>query len=104
MALKRSAGPVGFELRTFGCAICDYLEEIVVAVDLSHIRNVSLHPVRHGSRHPIVENDVAIYAGATLLGRIGIGRRSTIGIGVTTDVPPNSIVTPASARSEVGLP
>jgi serine O-acetyltransferase len=30
-------------------------------------------------RHPIVEDDVVIYAGATILGRIIIGRGSSIG-------------------------
>jgi serine O-acetyltransferase len=30
-------------------------------------------------RHPIVEDDVVIYAGATILGRITIGRGSSIG-------------------------
>jgi hypothetical protein len=28
-----SAGPVGFEHRIFGCAICNYAEEVVLAVD-----------------------------------------------------------------------
>jgi hypothetical protein len=41
MALKSiSAGPVGFEHRTFGCAICDYVEETVVAVDPRRTRAV----------------------------------------------------------------
>jgi serine O-acetyltransferase len=30
-------------------------------------------------RHPIVENDVIIYAGATILGRVTIGKGSVIG-------------------------
>jgi len=30
-------------------------------------------------RHPIIEDDVVIYAGATFLGRITIGRGSIIG-------------------------
>jgi len=34
MVLTRiSVGPVGFEHRTFVCAICDYVEETVAAVD-----------------------------------------------------------------------
>jgi serine O-acetyltransferase len=39
-----------------------------------------------------VEDDVIIYSGATLLGRITIGKGSVIGanIWVTTDVPPGS--------------
>jgi len=53
-------------------------------------------------RHPIVEDDVVIYAGATILGRITIGRGSTIGgnVWVTRSVPPGSNITQALARSE----
>ncbi len=45
-------------------------------------------------RHPIIEDDVVIYAGATILGRITIGARSNIGgnIWLTRDVPPDSNV------------
>lgn len=52
-------------------------------------------------RHPIVEDDVVVYAGATVLGRITVGRGSTIGGGVwlTHSVPPNSYITQAQARS-----
>ncbi|MBY0325048.1 MAG: serine O-acetyltransferase [Reyranella sp.] len=52
-------------------------------------------------RHPIVEDDVVVYAGATILGRITVGRGSTIGGGVwlTHGVPPNSYITQAQARS-----
>ena len=62
--------------------------------------------IKGDARHPIVENDVVIYAGATILGRIVVGRGSTIGgnVWVTQDVPPNSIVTQATARSKVGSP
>lgn len=51
-------------------------------------------------RHPIVEDGVVIYAGATLLGRITIGAGSTIGgnVWLTRSVPPGSQVT--QARSE----
>lgn len=53
-------------------------------------------------RHPIVEDDVVIYAGATILGRITIGRGSTIGgsVWLTHSVPPNSQITQALLRSE----
>ncbi|WP_027526713.1 serine O-acetyltransferase EpsC [Bradyrhizobium sp. Ec3.3] len=58
--------------------------------------------IKGDARHPIVEDDVVIYAGATILGRITIGRGSTIGgnVWVTQDVPPNSIVTQAMARNK----
>ena len=50
-------------------------------------------------RHPIIEDDVAIYAGATVLGRVRIGRGSVIGgnVWITEDVPPNSLVSQARA-------
>jgi serine O-acetyltransferase len=53
-------------------------------------------------RHPIVEDDVVIYAGATVLGRITVGRGSTIGgsVWLTHSVPPNSQITQAQLRSE----
>ncbi len=43
-------------------------------------------------RHPIVEDDVVIYSGATILGRITIGKGSQIGgnVWVTENVPPGS--------------
>ena len=49
------------------------------------------------ARHPIIEDDVIIYAGATVLGRITIGRGSRIGgnVWLTHSVPPGSTVTQA---------
>jgi serine O-acetyltransferase len=53
-------------------------------------------------RHPIVEDDVVIYAGATVLGRVTIGRGSSIGgnVWLTRDAPPGSNITQAKARNE----
>jgi len=53
-------------------------------------------------RHPIVEDDVVIYAGATVLGRITVGQGSSIGgnVWLTHSVPPKSNVTQAKARTE----
>jgi serine O-acetyltransferase len=53
-------------------------------------------------RHPIVEDDVVIYAGATILGRITIGRGATIGgnVWLTRSVPPGSRVHQVQARQE----
>ena len=58
--------------------------------------------VKNYARHPIVEDDVVIYAGATILGRITIGRGSSIGgnVWLTQSVPPGSNVTQAEVRSE----
>jgi serine O-acetyltransferase len=53
-------------------------------------------------RHPIVEDDVVIYAGATLLGRITIGRGAIIGgnVWLTRSVPPGSRVHQVQARQD----
>ena len=52
-------------------------------------------------RHPIVEDDVVIYAGATILGRITVGAGSTIGgnVWLTQSVPPGSNVSQAQMRN-----
>jgi serine O-acetyltransferase len=57
--------------------------------------------VKGNARHPIVEDDVVIYAGATILGRITIGRGSTIGgsVWLTRSIPPNSNITQAQLRT-----
>ncbi|WP_371134272.1 serine O-acetyltransferase EpsC [Nitrosomonas sp.] len=59
--------------------------------------------VKGNLRHPIVEEDVVIYAGATILGRITIGRGSTIGgnVWLTRSVPPGSNISQAQMRQEV---
>ncbi|REC96479.1 serine O-acetyltransferase EpsC [Kushneria indalinina] len=52
------------------------------------------------ARHPIVENDVVIYAGATILGRVTIGHDSIIGgnVWLTRSVEPHSNVSQASLQ------
>jgi serine O-acetyltransferase len=46
------------------------------------------------ARHPIVEDDVVIYAGATILGRVTIGAGATIGgnVWLLSDVPRGGVV------------
>ena len=53
-------------------------------------------------RHPIIEDDVVIYAGATVLGRITVGRGAVISgnVWVTQDVPPGATITQARARND----
>ena len=53
-------------------------------------------------RHPVVEDDVVIYAGATILGRVTLGRGAQIGgnVWLTHDVPPGGHVTQADSRQE----
>jgi serine O-acetyltransferase len=49
-------------------------------------------------RHPIIEDDVVIYAGATVLGRITVGARTTIAgsVWLTQNVPPGSTIIPTA--------
>lgn len=56
--------------------------------------------VKGNARHPVVEDEVVIYAGATILGRITIGRGSVIGgnVWLTHSVPANSNITQAQMR------
>ena len=56
-------------------------------------------------RHPVIEDDVVIYAGATVLGRVVIGRGSEIGgnVWLTHDVPPRSRVIQAREQNLVSL-
>lgn len=58
--------------------------------------------IKGTARHPIVEDDVVIYAGATILGRVTIGRGSVIGgnVWLTRSVPPGSNISQAQVRSE----
>jgi serine O-acetyltransferase len=63
------------------------------------------NPVKNIPRHPIVEDDVTIYASATILGRITIGKGSVIGgnVWLTQAVPPGSrvSVTPSPVETKV---
>ena len=55
-------------------------------------------------RHPILEDEVVVYAGATILGRVTIGRGSSIGgnVWLTKSVPPGSHVSQATLQHEPG--
>jgi serine O-acetyltransferase len=57
------------------------------------------NPIKGVDRHPIVEDDVVVYAGATILGRITIGKGSSVGgnVWLTRSVPPGSRITMADA-------
>lgn len=52
-------------------------------------------------RHPLVEDDVVIYAGATILGRVTIGKGATIGgnVWITESVPAGASITQASLQN-----
>jgi serine O-acetyltransferase len=53
------------------------------------------NPVKGIARHPVVEDDVVIYSGATILGRVTIGRGAVIGgnVWLTRSVGPGERVT-----------
>lgn len=58
------------------------------------------NPIKGIARHPIVEDDVVIYSGATILGRITIGKGSVIGgnVWVTNSLPPYSKIAQSKPR------
>ncbi len=59
--------------------------------------------IKGQARHPIIEDDVVIYSGATILGRVTIGRGATIGgnVWLTRSVPPGGFVSQAQLRQEM---
>lgn len=59
--------------------------------------------IKGEARHPIVEDDVVVYAGATILGRVTVGRGSVIGgnVWLTHSVPAGSRVVQAQLEREV---
>jgi len=57
-------------------------------------------PIKGIDRHPVVEDDVIVYSGATILGRVTIGRGSVIGgnVWLTRSVPPGSVITQGQTK------
>ncbi|PRY96848.1 serine O-acetyltransferase [Jezberella montanilacus] len=68
--------------------------------------DASGNPIKGRARHPVVEDDVVIYAGATVLGRVTIGHGASIGgnVWVTHNVEPNQHVTQADSRQDAEAP
>lgn len=69
---------------------------------LSFPKNSDGTLVKGNLRHPILEDNVTVYAGATILGRITVGAGAVIGgnVWVTSDVPPGARVTQEKAHRE----
>jgi len=65
-------------------------------------RDAQGHLEKGLARHPIVEDEVVIYAGATVLGRVTLGRGAVIGgnVWLTHDVEPGANVTQAISRND----
>jgi serine O-acetyltransferase len=61
---------------------------------LSFPKNAEGGLIKGLPRHPILEDGVTVYAGATILGRVRIGAGSIIGgnVWITDDIPPGSKV------------
>ena len=59
------------------------------------------NPIKGIPRHPIIEDDVTIYAGATILGRITIGQGSVVGgnVWLTRGVPAKSMISNKQPRA-----
>ena len=57
-------------------------------------------PIKDIPRHPILQDDVIVYANSTILGRITIGKGATVGgnIWVTEDVPAGAKIVQSKAR------
>lgn len=57
-------------------------------------------------RHPNIEDDVVIYAGATVLGRVTVGRGATIGgnLWITHDVPAGANLSQARSNDSNAVP
>ena len=60
------------------------------------------NPIKSIPRHPIVEDDVIIYSGATILGRVTLGKGAVIGgnVWLVRDVAPGSRITQSPVRTE----
>ena len=61
---------------------------------LSFPKDAEGNPIKGLARHPILEDNVTVYAGATILGRVTIGEGSMIGgnVWITKDIPRGSRV------------
>jgi serine O-acetyltransferase len=61
------------------------------------------NPIKGIDRHPVVEDDVIIYSGATILGRVTIGAGSIIGgnVWLLDSVPPNSRVVQRGGEADL---
>lgn len=60
------------------------------------------NPIKGIDRHPIIEDEVTVYSGATILGRVTIGRGSIIGgnVWLTRGVPPGSRISQGRPRTQ----
>ncbi len=60
------------------------------------------NPIKGIDRHPIIEDEVTIYSGATILGRVTIGKGAVIGgnVWLTRSVPAGATISQSRPRTE----
>lgn len=84
---------------------CCRLYQGVTLGALSFPKDAQGNPIKGIPRHPILEDNVTVYAGATILGRVTVGSGAVIGgnVWLTHDVEPGArIVQQRSHRPEGG--
>jgi serine O-acetyltransferase len=92
----------GVTLAALGSMFADGPESSVGTSANGSPANSTAQPSGSTALHPVIEDDVVIYAGATLIGPIRIGRGSVIGgnVWLTQDVPPHSNIRQAKFQHE----
>ena len=98
--IDHGTGVVIGETAIIGCNVRIYQSVTLGARRFECDENGAL--VKGVARHPVIEDDVIIYAGATILGRVTIGKGSSVGgnVWLTESIQPYTNVTQARARTE----
>jgi serine O-acetyltransferase len=96
--ISRGTGVVIGETSVIGENVC--LHQGVTLGEAEFIGDAETPVQRRASRHPVIENNVVIHSGATLLGRITIGAGSVVhsNVSLSRSIPPGSIVRQASLQ------
>jgi serine O-acetyltransferase len=60
------------------------------------------NPIKGIDRHPTIEDEVTVYSGATILGRVTIGKGAVIGgnVWLTRDVPPGATISQSKPKTD----
>lgn len=84
------------ETSTIGCNVRMHHGVTLGALSVENHGNA----IQGKKRHPTIEDDVRIYANATILGPVTIGKGSTVypGTMITSDIPPYSVVRTANTE------
>ncbi|NLH16419.1 MAG: serine acetyltransferase [Phycisphaerae bacterium] len=98
--IDHGTGVVIGETAVIGCGVKIY--QGVTLGAMSFPRDERGRIIKGGKRHPTIEDNVTIYAEATILGDIVIGAGSIVSgnAWVTKPVPPGSVIAPSTPRSK----